>query len=803
MKLIKRFFLIAFALLCIGSIGIYLWLHNSRPTLNGELKLSGLKSPVEVYYDTYGVPHIYAQNEEDLFLTFGYIHAQDRLFQMEMVRRLADGRLAELFGEKALPSDKFFRTLGFRKHAKWTIDSVLMKNPNAPFVKAANAYIKGVNQFITEGATPPEFTLAGIPKTAFTLEDMQIIMGYMGFTFAEAFRSESISTFIYNKYGAEYLKDISSGWPSNEPMIPTQKQEMIQSAEKLATIADKIGQIESNALFPPYHGSNGWVISGKKTKSGLPILSNDTHIAFSQPSVWYEAHLECPGFKFYGNFLAGTPVGALGHTPYGGWGLTMFENDDVDFYREKANPANSNQVWYKDHWEDLQISEESILVKDAQAVKIKVKKSRHGILMNDSFDKMSDQKDPIALWWVFNEFPSYHLESFYQMAHAKNAQEVQMAASKLTSPGLNIMWADTQGNIAWWAAGKLPKRPSHVNPMLILDGSSGKDDIEGWYDFSLNPQILNPEKGVLYTANNQPADMGNGLVPGYYVPGNRAARIEELLFNDKKDWEEASVRKVINDVTSSSFKDLSKDIASFIDQKQLKPEAKQALKLLSSWDGSHELKDIEPTIFYRFLYHFSKNTIKDELGNEIFKAYEHNSNFKRNMASLLRNEQSPWWDNISTPTKENRQMILTLSFKEAIDDLETNLGKQTTAWKWEKVHLLTHKHPLGILPIIGKWFNVGPIPAPGGRETINNLDFPIDSSGVYAVAYGPALRRIVDFGNPDFGRSVLPTGQSGHLLSKHYDDQAQLFVDGGSRPELMDKKTIEREKIGKLIINPR
>ncbi len=501
--------------------------------------------------------------------------------------------------------------------------------------------------------------------------------------------------------------------------------------------------------------------------------------------------------------MAGTPIGALGHTDFGGWGLTMFENDDVDFYREKANPTNANQVWYKDHWENLSISEESIKVKNAPSVTIKIKKSRHGILMNDSFDKMSDQKDPIALWWVFNQFPSYHLESFYQMAHAKNVQEVQIAASKLTSPGLNIMWADTQGNIAWWAAGKLPKRPAHVNPMLILDGSTGKDDIQGWNDFSLNPQIINPTRGVLYTANNQPADMGNGLVAGYYVPGNRAARIEELLFNDKKDWDESSVREVINDVTSSSFKQLLKDIVPVIDAKQLKPEALQALKLLQTWDGSHELSDIEPTIFYRFVYHFSKNTMKDELGSEVYKAYEHNSNFKRNMASLLRNEQSPWWDNVSTSTKETRQMILTLSFKDAIEDLETSLGKNQQQWKWEKVHLLTHKHPLGILPVIGKLFNVGPLPAPGGRETINNLDFPIDSSGVYTISYGPALRRILDFGNPNFGRSVLPTGQSGHLLSKHYDDQAQMFVEGGSRQELMDKKTIEKEKIGKLIITPK
>ena len=803
MKLVKKIFLGLLILIVLVGIGIFFWLSSLKPDLNTELKLDGLKSPVEVLYDGYGVPHIYAQNEEDLFYAFGYIHAQDRLFQMEVVRRLADGRLAELFGDKALASDKFFRTLSFRKHSEWTIDSLIKTNPDAPYVKASQAYVKGVNNYIKNGKTPVEFTILGIPKTEFTLNDTYIISGYMGFTFAEAFRSEAIATMIYSKYGKEYLEDVASQWPSNEPKIPVQAQEIaISSSKTLANMANQLANIETNTPFPPFHGSNGWVISGSKTKSGKPILSNDTHIAFSQPSVWYEAHLEAPNFKFYGNFLAGTPVAALGHSQHGGWGITMFENDDVDFFREKANPANTNQVWYKDHWEDLKIREEIIKVKGLADVKISVKNSRHGILMNDSFDKMADQKDPIALWWVFNQFPSHHLEVFYELAHAKNVTEASTAASKLTAPGLNFMWADTTGNIAWWAAGKLPKRPAHVNSMLILDGSTGNDDPQGWTDFTQNPQILNPQRGVLYTANNQPADMGSGLVPGYYVPGNRAKRIEQLLFTDKKDWTQEEVRKVINDVNSPTYKSLLKDIIPILFAEELSPLAKKAVEKLISWDGSHNLENIEPTIFYRFLYYFFVNTIKDELGNEVFKSFEHNANFKRNMAALMRKEDSPWWDNITTKEKETRRQILTKSMNEALASLEKQLGNDMSNWEWGKVHTLTHKHPLGILPVVGKFFNVGPFPAPGGRETINNLDFPIDSSGVYQVSYGPALRRIIDFGDPDHSKSVLPTGQSGYFMSKHYGDQARMFVEGGSRLELMNRNEIEKIKIGKISFKP-
>ncbi|UTA69234.1 penicillin acylase family protein [Emticicia sp. 21SJ11W-3] len=803
MKVLKKILVALLIIIVVAGVGIYIWLSTFKPNLNTELQLKGLKDKVEVIYDNYGVPHIYAQNEEDLFYAFGYVHAQDRLFQMELIRRLADGRLAELFGEKAVASDKFFRTLGLRKHAQWTIDSLVRKNPDAPFVKAAEAYVKGINQYMAQGKAPLEFTLAGISNTPFTLEDCYIISGYMGFTFAEAFRAEAIATYIHNKFGDTYLNDVWSQWPKGEPVIPVQqKDSAAKVAQTLASIANQLATIETTAPFPPYHGSNGWVISGSKTKSGKPILSNDTHIAFAQPSVWYEAHLECPGFHFYGNFLAGTPFAALGHNQNGGWGLTMFENDDVDFFRERLNPQNPNQVWYKDHWENLNTYQESIKVKGVQDIKITIKRSRHGTLMNDSFDKMAKEKDPIALWWVFNQFPSHLLQNFYDLAHARNAGEASKAVSTLAAPGLNFMWADTAGNIAWWAAGKLPRRPAHVNPMLILDGTTGKDDPLGWLDFSQNPQILNPARGVLYTANNQPADMGTGPVPGYYVPGNRAKRIEQLLFTDKKDWTPEEVRKVINDVTSTSYKSLLKDIIPIIFAENLSPLAKKSIEKLIPWDGAHQLNNVEPTIFYRFIYYMLVNTVKDELGQEVFASFEHNVNFKRNMIAMIKKEDSPWWDNVNTPERETRRQILTKSINDAAASLEKQLGGDIEKWQWEKVHTLTHKHPLGILPVVGKFFNVGPFPAPGGRETINNLDFQMDSTGVYDISYGPALRRIIDFGYPDKGTSILPTGQSGNIMSKHYSDQAKMYVNGEARPELMNRTAIEKVQTGKILFKP-
>jgi penicillin amidase len=804
MKILKRIIVGLLVLLVLLAAWGYFHLRGQVPELSRQLRMPGLKGPVEVLYDDHAIPHIYASNEEDLFAAFGYVHAQDRLFQMEVLRRLADGRLSEVFGEKALESDRFFRMLSFREHAKSTL-ATAYKDENSGFVKAAKAYVKGVNEYIHHGPTPVEFTLAGIPKTDFTLEDMEIITGYMGYTFVGAFRTEAIATRIATELGAGYLDDVMRNWPDSTFRIPVDAKgykSFASASRTLSDMADRLEVMGRELPFPPFTGSNGWVISGKKTLSGKPILSNDTHIAYSQPSVWYEAHLECPGFSIYGNFLAGTPVPALGHSERGGWGLTMFENDDVDFFREKVNPADPGQVWYKDHWEDLQVRKETIRVKGKPDVMMDVRKSRHGYIMNGAFAGIKDMADPIAVWWVYHQFPSRHLQVFYDISHASVAAEAAKAIEPLTSPGLNFMWADTAGNIAWWAAGKLPVRPKHVNPNLILDGSTGNDDPVGWLDFSQNPQILNPASGVLYTANNQPDDMGTGLVAGYYVPSGRARRIEELIFNDRSDWTEADVRKVINDIICPTYPELLGRILPVIDRSKLTPEATRAMELLKGWDGRHALDDIGPTIYYKFLFEVYRSMMQDELGPETFRAFEHSMALKRNTASLLQKESSPWWDNRKTPTVESRQEILTGALNTAVVSLRAQLGNDMNGWTWKKVHFIEHKHPLGVLPVIGKWFNVGPFPVEGGQETINNLDFSLDSTGIYKVISGPALRRITDFGDDARKFSVNPTGQSGYFMSPFYKDQAQMFVEGGKRPELLRRKDIEKVMIGKTVFRP-
>ena len=786
-------------LLLLLAAGSYFYLRKLQPDYNGELKLEGLTGRVEVIYDSYAVPHIYAENEPDLFRAFGYVHAQDRLFQMELLRRLAGGRLSEIFGKDALPTDLFFRTLNFRKHAK---EAIADRDPQSATMRAAYAYMDGVNQYIEHGETPIEFTLAGIPKEPFAVEDMEMIVGFMGYTFEGAFQSEAVLTYLQNTYGPEYIRDFDQSWPDGGYKIPVDQQANVQVAESLASISRQLKDINTAMAIKPFHGSNGWVVAGNKTKSGKPILSNDTHIAFSQPSVWYEAHLECPTFKVYGNFLAGTPLPALGHTDYGGWGLTMFENDEADFYRERPNPENANQVWYKDQWVDLELQEEIIKIKDLPDTTYVLKKSPHGYILNGAFEDIPKDSDPVALSWVYHKMPSKHIEVFYGLCKSKNASEARESVRHLTSPGLNFMWADTGGNIAWWAAGKLPIRPKHVNSYVILDGSTGEDDWLGYLDFDLNPQRMNPESGFIYTANNQPDEMGAGLVPGYYVPSNRAKRIVELLNTDKKDWSEESMRAVINDNVSSTYPVIIDSMLARLDKRLLSEEASKRVKLLDDWKGEHELQSTAPALYYRWIYEIYQLAMQDELGETYFKDFEHSHAFKRGMKTFFENKNSPWWDNVNTPEKETQSEIFTEALNRAVSFLIRQLGADTDQWLWEKIHTIEHAHALGRVEALRPYFNVGPMPIAGGMETINNEMFLLDSTGHYKVVAGPALRRIIDFATPSKGFSVLPTGQSGYFLNDHYDDQAKMFAEGGRRPELMDRQEIENGQIGRLVFNP-
>ena len=501
MKILKRILIAAVIIVLLAAVAGYVYLQTAKPVYSGVQTMRGLKAEVEVLYDNYGVPHIYAQTAEDAYFALGYAHAQDRLFQMEMLRRAASGRLSEVLGKKLLPVDRLFRTLGInqfaREHAKKFLSS-----DTSDFQKAALSYQKGINAFIHTGKTPLEFSIIGIPKTDFNPEDIYLAVGFMSFGFAEGIKTDPVLEKIKSDLGEEYLKVLAVQTPNDAVRIKSH-QGPVKQLDKDPLITS-IGQALEKIPVPLWSGSNGWVIAGSRTASGMPILANDTHIGFGQPAVWYEAHLEYPGFSFYGHHLAGVPFALLGNNQFCGWGLTMFENDDTDFFTETVNPENANQVKFKDEWENLASREEVIKVKGEKDVVLNVKSTRHGPIINSIMEDVVPSSSTISLSWMLNHLTNYSLQAAYQLNHAASFDDARTAATLFSSPGLNVMYGDAAGNIAWWAVAKLPIRPVHVNSKFFLDGSSGKDEYLGFYDFTKNPQAINPPWGFVYSANNQP-----------------------------------------------------------------------------------------------------------------------------------------------------------------------------------------------------------------------------------------------------------------------------------------------------------
>ncbi|MBJ2173723.1 penicillin acylase family protein [Aureibaculum sp. A20] len=781
MRIVKKLLKYLVLLIVLIGIALYFFVQHLKPTYSGELNLTSLSDKVEVYYDDYGVPHIYAENELDARRALGYVHAQDRLWQMEVIRRLAAGRLSELFGEKLIRTDKFFSGLGIEEASAKTIANL---NKDSEAYKQTMAYIDGINQFIKNGPKPIEFYLVGLDKEEYTLNDVYNVFGYMAFSFAIAHKTDPLLTEIKGKLGADYLKELNIPITENSTLIKNEVNPILEKG-----LANAVNDIYENLPISPFIGSNSWVIGAEKTKNGKVILANDPHIGFSQPSVWYESHIKTPNYELYGYNLALTPFPLLGHNRTYGYGITMFENDDVDFYYEENNPQNENEYKTADGFETYQVIDKEIKVKDAESVKYQIKVSRHGPLMNGIIEHITDER-PIAMDWIYTKLNNKLLDACYGMSHSISLYDFKAAAALIHAPGLNIMYGDADDNVAWFAAAKLYKLNDSVNPKVILNGASGTNEKVEYLDFSQNPQAINPKSNYVYSANNQPDSIDGRLYPGYYLPEDRAKRIVQLL-EAKNDFTKEDVMVMINDVTSAVTPSIVENVLTSIKADDFNDNEKKAIQILQNWDGNYKLESIAPTIYNRFIYTFLVNTFKDEMGSS-FNQFINTRLQKRMNAFQMAKDNSIWWDDITTKGKvETKQNIITKSIKDAISFLENQLGKSIDEWTWNKVHTVEHKHPMGEIAALRSYFNVGPFEINGGSEVINNLGFKLDSTGYYQVTFGPSTRRVVDFSDIENSMSILPTGQSGNVLSKHYKDQAEKYNKGEFVPMLLNEKVIK------------
>lgn len=794
MRILKKILAVIVALTIIITIGGYIYYNSLKPSYSGSINLADISKETTVYFDDYGIPHIYADNEIDAVTALGYVHAQDRLWQMELMRRIAPGRLSEIFGEKMLKNDQFFVSLGIEEASEKSIKNL---DNTSDVYKLAMAYLNGVNQFIDNGPTPIEFTLIGIEKEHYQLKDIYNIMGYMSFSFAMAQKTDPFLSVLKEKLGDNYLKELDIEINPNTVLIKNAPPETKSYAEMVSNV----NEIMKNNPIPPFIGSNSWVISPKKTSTGKVLFANDPHIGFAQPAVWYEAHITTPNYELYGYHLAGVPFPLLGHNRNYAYGLTMFENDDIDFYKEETNPTNSNQYKTPNGYQTYKKVLKTIKVKDGEDVLIEVRSTNHGPIMNDVVDAIT-QTSPIAMSWVFTKFDGKMLRALYTISRAKQMSDVKKGASMIHAPGLNVMYGDAEGNVAWWATGKLYKHKPHVNSKFILNGTTGDDEPIEFLNFNQNPMAENPNWNYVYSANNQPDTIANILYPGYYLPEDRGRRIVELLA-PKNDWKKEDVAAMINDVTSSVSSSIIKEFTSTLANNTLNQNEQKALEILQNWDGANTLEAIGPTIYNKLVYLYLKNTYEDELGEDLFSQFLDTHLSKRAIASQIKKDTSIWWDNSKSTSKiESKKEILTSSFIETVASLENQLGTNMATWKWGKVHTLEHPHPLGTIEALKKYFNVGPFPINGAREVINNRGYKYNNTGIYKVTAGPSTRRVIDFSDIENSISILPTGESGNPFSSYYKDQAEMFNKGEFRKMKMNKEEIIRVS-SKLIIQPK
>ena len=777
------------------SSAIYVYTHT--PEYVGNIETDKLSRKVEVYFDTYGIPHIYAEKEEDALRSLGYVHAQDRLWQMELLRRISIGGLSEVFGEDMIKTDKFFLSLGIDDASQKTVENVSKDNP---MVVLSQAYLDGINQFIAEGPTPIEFHLTGLEKTPFTLKDIYNTVGYMAFSFAMAHKTDPLLTNIKNQLGPAYLADLEIGVNPKSTLIKNYKPSIRDSIKN--DIAGLVSEVLKDFPVPQFEGSNSWVIAPNKTKNGKVILANDPHIGFAQPSVWYEAHVNAPNYEKYGYHLAGVPFPLLGHDRKLAYGLTMFENDDIDFYYEEEKPNDSSFYKTSAGWKKYELVTKTIKVKGEDDLSFTFKKTHHGPILNGIADQVMDQR-PIAMSWIYTKLENKVMDALYGMSHAQNLSEFKEALPDIHAPGLNIMYGDAVGNVGWFATAKLYQLPDSTDTKFILEGSTGMDEPIRYLDFSENPMAINPSWNFVYSANNPPDSINGKFYPGYYLPENRAKRIVALL-EPKNDWDREAVQQMLLDATSGVNAKVVTNLAKSMEVKEMTEAQISVLDKMNVWDGNNQLHQIEPTVYHRWIYFLLKNTFEDELGPQMFQQMLDTHFHKRLIAPMAAKDDSVWWDDVNTPDSvETKNVMVNLSFRQAFQSLEEDLGGEPNKWTWHKVHTLEHGHPIGQIKALRSFFNVGPFPISGTREVINNMYFKYDDTGLYPATSGPSTRRVIDFSDIENSTSILPTGQSGNPFSEHYEDQAEMYNQGKFRKMMMNKEEIIKTQKSMLVFEPK
>lgn len=787
-----------------GAI-FYNMLSSSLPAYQGIITSSKIISDIEIYRDSFAVPYIFAENDNDAAFALGYVHAQERLFTMDFIRRAGEGRLSEILGDEAVPFDNMFRTVGIKRNILRNYSRI---DPSV--ISLLQSYSDGVNAYIEErkGNYSIEFDVLGYQPEKWKPLHSLIIIKMMAWELNMSWWTDLTFSELIQKLGEKKALEILPDYPENAPTIIADNFKYLSAINSSLVETDKAFR-NFIGWTGTHIGSNNWVVNANKSTSGKPIIANDPHLAFSAPGKWFAATVNSKeGWKTSGVTLPGVPGIVIGKGENISWVLTNVMNDDADFYIEKLDSSDSKYS-VDGQWRDLRIIKDTIKVKNGKDRVIEIKETHRGPIISDIhtfnfiYNTAESEFPPISMKWLGNEF-SDEMLGFYKINKAKNWNQFREGVKYFGIPGQNFVYADTTGNIGYIMGARIPLRKKN-NPTLVFDGTNTENDWQGYVPVEEIPVVLNPKENFIASANNKILKDFKYHISNLWEPSSRIDRIYELL-NSKEKHSAEDFKKYQMDITSPYAKLITSHIVKAFEGIKINDNnLKTAIELLSEWDFNLNKQSQTPSIYVVTLKYLLHNIYYDELGDDLFNRFVFLANVPfRSLLRVLDKPESLIFDDISTAKTESKNEIIRKSLADALTFLEENLGKDLTNWQWGRLHTVTFKHAFsGNFSLLDKYINIGPYEIGGDGTTINNTEYPFSESidkypmfshSEFENILGPSMRYIYDFAKPDQYYLILTTGQSGNVMSDNYRDQTPYWLQGKYMLIKTDESSIRKNK---------
>lgn len=791
------------AFLLIATAGLFSggwWLASSASPATGRQMLPGVAAPVEVLRDRWGVPHIFAASEEDAAAALGWVHAEDRLAQMETTRRLGAGRLAEMLGPAALPSDRWMRTLGLYRLAEQQYPKLSKRSRGL-----LDAYASGVNGWLAarKGPLPPEFLLLGITPQPWTAADSLVWLKLMAMRLSVDRRDELLRARLAHRLSPAQLAAL---WPDDKNGSTT-----IAEGGAQGYLDDRLlaGTLAAMPELPaaPRGASNAWVLSGARTATGAPILANDPHLSLALPSTWYLAHIVTPAGTLAGATAPGFPAMILGRNDRIAWGLTSSDIDVEDVFVERVDPADAGRYLTPAGPQPFIAREETIAVKGQDAEIVPVRVTRHGPVISDlaglpegivgSSGAPSGAEVVLALAATWLDPEDRTADALFELARTGDPAGFRAVAAAVTAPQQNVFYADVDGNFGFVSAGRIPVRQPGAGDVPV-EGWSGAHDWQGFLPFEGQPQAFNPPSGVLINANNRPAPADWPYpITGAWDAGFRAARIADVLAADVPQTPAASSMLQTDSVSLMARRLLPAMLAGLPAQQAA--TGRRAVELLRAWQGEMRADAPQPLLFAAWLRELVRVLAADELGPTFAEYWDYRPLFVEGVLA----GDAAWCDDVTTPQPETCAQTLQTALDAALAQLGERLGGDPDGWKWGDLHRLRLENSLwSRVPLLRDWLGVR-TPMDGGNDTpLRAASRIADAGDPFGVVHGAGFRAVYDLADPTASRFVIAGGQSGNPLSRHWRDLVDTWKAGGGLRLAGDRETLRREAESRLELVP-